>query len=279
MNTQTKKRPSAARPKTGKQTASKLPLIVVALIVVALAAFAFAAITWSDQNKYNWDNLKLENGRMVYYENNQPVSTSGIDVSELQGSINWEKVKNDDIDFAMLRCGRRGSTEGQLYTDATYYENVQGATRAGVPFGVYFFSQATNEQEAFEEAEYVLNLLNGAGATYPVAYDQEAVTDANGRANNLSAEQLTKNAQTFCKRIEEAGYHPMVYGNQHDLARLNIDQVNCAVWYAQYTDSHPTTSAHDFVMWQYSHTGKVDGIGTNVDMNILFEADWISPER
>lgn len=279
MTTSTKKRPSATHPQTTKQKASKLPLIAVAVIALALAAFAFAAISGSNQNRYDWNNLKLENGRMVYYEKDQPVSTSGVDVSELQGSVDWEKVKGDGIDFAMLRCGRRGSTEGQLYTDTEYYNNVQGVTRAGIPFGVYFFSQAINEQEALEEAEYVLTLLNGAGATYPVAYDQEAVTDANGRANNLSAEQLTKNAQAFCKRIEEAGYHPMVYGNQHDLARLNIDQVNCAVWYAQYTDSHPTTSAHDFVMWQYSHTGKVEGINTNVDLNILFEADWISRER
>lgn len=282
MDTSTKtQRPSVNRSssRNTKKQGSRLPFIVVGVIVAALVAFALAAPSCSDQNKYNWDNLKLENGRMVYYENDQVVSTAGVDVSELQGSIDWEKVKNDGIDFAMLRCGRRGSTEGQLYTDKTYYENVQDVTRAGLPFGVYFFSQATNEQEALEEAEYVLNLLNGAGATYPVVYDQEAVTDANGRANNLSADQLTKNAQTFCKRVEEAGYHPMVYGNQHDLARLNIDQVNCAVWYAQYTDSHPTSSYHDFVMWQYSHTGKVDGISTNVDLNILFEADWISPER
>ncbi len=136
------------------------------------------------------------------------------------------------------------------------------------PYGVYFFSQATSEQEALEEAEYVLNLINGAGVTYPVVYDQEPVTDSSGRANNLSADQLTKNAQTFCKRIEQAGYTPMVYGNQYDLSRLNIDQINAAVWYAEYTDTHPNSNYHDFVMWQYSHTGKVNGIKTDVDMDI-----------
>ena len=279
MNTSTSRRTAAPQNKKNSQKGGKLPLIVVAVIVIAVAVFAAVAINYANQNKYSWDNLKLENGRMVYYEKGDVASTTGIDVSDLQGSIDWEAVKNDGIDFAMLRCGRRGSTEGQLYTDTKYYENVEGATRAGLPHGVYFFSQATNEQEALEEAEYVLNLINGAGVTYPVVYDQEPVTDSSGRANNLSAEQLTKNAQTFCKRIEEAGYTPMVYGNQYDLSRLNVDQVNAAVWYAEYPASRPTSSYHDFVMWQYSHTGKVNGISTSVDMDILFEADWISPER
>ena len=233
----------------------------------------------SNQTKYDWSNLKLENGRMIYYEDGNAVSTTGIDVSDLQGSIDWQAVKSDGIDFAMLRCGRRGSTEGQLYTDKNYHENVEGATRVGLPYGVYFFSQATSEQEALEEAEYVLNLINGAGVTYPVVYDQEPVTDSSGRANNLSADQLTKNAQTFCKRIEQAGYTPMVYGNQYDLSRLNIDQIDAAVWYAEYTDTHPTSDYHDFVMWQYTHTGKVNGIKTDVDIDILFKASWISPER
>lgn len=279
MNTSTSRRSAASPNRMPQNHGSKLPFIVVGVIVVALIAFAVGAFSCSDTTKYNWDNLKLENGRMVYYENDEAVSTAGIDVSDLQGSIDWQAVKDDGIDFAMLRCGRRGSTEGQLYTDKRYFENVEGATRVGLPYGVYFFSQATSEDEALEEAEYVLSLINGAGVTYPVVYDQEPVADSAGRANNLSADQLTKNAQAFCKRIEEAGYTSMVYGNQYDLSRLNIDQINAAVWYAEYTNEHPTSSYHDFVMWQYSHTGKVSGISTDVDMDILFEAEWLSPER
>lgn len=110
-------------------------------------------------------------------------------------------------------------------------------------------------------------------------YDQEPVTDSSGRANNLSADQLTKNAQTFCKRIEQAGYTPMVYGNPVRSLSPQHRPDQCRVWYAEYTDTHPTSTYHDFVMWQYSHTGKVNGIKTDVDMDILFEASWISPER
>lgn len=275
----TSRKQSAPSNHSKRSSGSKLPIVIVAIIVAIVALFASVAMSCSNQTKYDWSNLKLENGRMIYYEDGNAVSTTGIDVSDLQRSIDWQAVKSDGIDFAMLRCGRRGSTEGQLYTDKNYYENVEGATRVGLPYGVYFFSQATSEQEALEEAEYVLNLINGAGVTYPVVYDQEPVTDSSGRANNLSADQLTKNAQTFCKRIEQAGYTPMVYGNQYDLSRLNIDQIDAAVWYAEYTDAHPTSNYHDFVMWQYTHTGKVNGIKTDVDMDILFEASWISPER
>lgn len=272
MITSTSRKQSAPSNHSKRSSSSRLPIVIVAAIVTIVALFAMVAMSCSNQTKHDWNNLKLENGRMVYYEDGNVVSTTGIDVSDLQGSIDWQAVKNDGIDFAMLRCGRRGSTEGQLYTDKNYYGNVEGATRVGLPYGVYFFSQATSEQEALEEAEYVLNLINGAGVTYPVVYDQEPVTDSSGRANNLSADQLTKNAQTFCKRIEQAGYTPMVYGNQYDLSRLNINQINAAVWYAEYTDTHPTSNYHDFVMWQYSHTGKVNGIKTDVDMDILFEA-------
>ena len=167
----TSRKQSAPSNHSKRSSGSKLPIVIVAIIIAIVALFASVAMSCSNQTKYDWSNLKLENGRMIYYEDGNAVSTTGIDVSDLQGSIDWQAVKSDGIDFAMLRCGRRGSTEGQLYTDKNYYENVEGATRVGLPYGVYFFSQATSEQEALEEAEYVLNLINGAGVTYPVAYD------------------------------------------------------------------------------------------------------------
>lgn len=228
---------------------------------------------------YHWDNLKNENGRMVYYENDKAVSATGIDVSDLQGDIDWFAVRNDGIDFAMLRCGRRGQTEGGLYADSKFHQNVTGATQAGLPFGVYFYSQAVNEQEAQEEAEYVLSLIDGCGVQYPVVYDQENVANGEARANGLSSEQLTRNAQAFCSTVENAGYTPMIYGNQYDLSLLSVSKLKCAVWYAEYNSEHPTSTFHDMVMWQYSHTGTVSGVSTQVDLNILFPNDWVSPER
>lgn len=152
MITSTSRKQSAPSNHSKRSSGSKLPIVIVAIIIAIVALFASVAMSCSNQTKYDWSNLKLENGRMIYYEDGNAVSTTGIDVSDLQGSIDWQAVKSDGIDFAMLRCGRRGSTEGQLYTDKNYHENVEGATRVGLPYGVYFFSQATSEQEALEEA-------------------------------------------------------------------------------------------------------------------------------
>lgn len=135
---------------------------------------------------YNFDNLKSEQGRFSYYEDGNLVSQTAVDVSDLQGKIDWERVSEDGIDFAMIRLGRRGYTEGNIYLDDYYYENVSGVQSEGMPFGVYFFSQAITEDEAIEEANFVIKHLSGSGISYPVVFDHEPVESADGRANNLS---------------------------------------------------------------------------------------------
>lgn len=263
----------------GHRFPTKALVAVVAVLVALIAVTAALQSCAEPQVRWDWDNLANENGRMAYYEDEQKTSTVGVDVSDLQGEIDWYSVREDGIDFAMIRCGRRGYTEGQIYPDAMFQQNVSGATAAGLPFGVYFFSQAINEQEALEEAEYVLDLISGTGVRYPVVFDQEPVTGAEGRANDLSAEQLTANARAFCEHIAEAGYQPMVYGNQHDLERMNVRDLGYPIWYAEYTDGHPT-GQFDFIMWQYTNQGSVAGISGDVDLNILFEANaWVNRER
>ncbi len=222
---------------------------------------------------YDWAaNLSREGGRYVYSENGEVKSRVGIDVSDHQHSVNWAAVAQDGIDFAMLRLGNRGSTEGQLYEDTTFADNVLGVQSVGMPFGAYFFSQATNEDEAREEAQFVLSTLSSYGLSpesvqYPVVFDQEPV-EGEGRANNLSADQLTANAIAFCQEIENAGYRPMVYGNQIDMAQRNMDELSAyPVWYAEYDVAEPSAD-FDFIMWQYTNSGTVRGIDTEVDLNI-----------
>lgn len=175
----------------------------------------------------------------------------------------------------MIRCGSRGYTEGNLYADETFYSNADGAQAAGVPFGAYFFSQATSKEEAIEEAEYVLQLIAGMEITCPIAYDLEDMPNHNARANDLTPEQCTQFAEAFCNRIKQAGYKTLVYGNQHDLTRYDLDHLKEDIWYAEYNDVQPTTNV-PMVMWQYTSTGSVAGISTQVDLNILFDASLIS---
>ena len=220
---------------------------------------------------YNFDNLKNEQGRFSYYEEGNLVSQTAVDVSDLQGKIDWERVSEDGIDFAMIRLGRRGYTEGNIYLDNYYYENVSGVQSEGMPFGVYFFSQAITEDEAIEEANFVIKHLSGSGISYPVVFDHEPVESADGRANNLSKNDHTHITKAFCQKIEDAGYTPMIYGNAFDMERLNLNDLKgIDVWYAEYESSQPT-GQFDFAMWQYSSTANVSGINTQADLSILFK--------
>ena len=220
---------------------------------------------------YNFDNLKNEQGRFSYYEEGNLVSQTAVDVSDLQGKIDWKRVSEDGIDFAMIRLGRRGYTEGNIYLDNYYYENVSGVQSEGMPFGVYFFSQAITEDEAIEEANFVIKHLSGSGISYPVVFDHEPVESADGRANNLSKNELTHITKAFCQKIEDAGYTPMIYGNAFDMERLNLNDLKgIDVWYAEYESSQPT-GQFDFAMWQYSSTANVSGINTQADLSILFK--------
>lgn len=231
---------------------------------------------------YDWDNLEtLSNGMLAYYVDGQLASEAGVDVSEHDGAIDWQTVKASGVDFAMIRLGYRGyGLEGNIVLDAYFLDNIVGAKEAGLKVGVYFFSQAITAEEAREEARYVLDQLEQAGIEldYPVAFDQEPITNGDvARTDGISNSQLTENAVAFCQEIERAGYTPMIYGNQHDLAKLDLTGELAAydVWLAEYETDAPTAET-DYVMWQYTENGTVSGIPTSagwVDLNIRFLAE------
>lgn len=245
------------------------------LLFALLLSFLFSSCSFSgnsDDSKYvspyDFTQLRLENDRFVY--GTEPQSRIGIDVSDHQGNINWNRVGGAGIEFAMIRVGNRGYTEGQIYLDTFFEENMSGAQNAELFVGAYFFSQALNEEEAREEARFVLEHLQGHEIDYPIAYDFEPVADAKGRANSLSADQRTKNARAFCAIIEEAGFEAIIYGNKSDINYYDKSlREDYDIWFAEYGTMIPSAK-FDFTIWQYSNTGTVDGIETSVDMNIHF---------
>ncbi len=218
---------------------------------------------------YDFNGLVRTDGRLTYSVNGSVVSKLGIDVSEHQGTIDWNAVAADGIDFAIIRVGNRGTTEGGLSTDAQFENNLAGAQAAGLECGVYFFSQAVNEDEAREEADFVLAQLGTTSLDYPIVFDEEVV-GTQGRASGLSKSQLTANAQAFCERIEQAGYRTMIYGNAQDVAKLDVSALSSyPFWYAEYGEKTPS-GRFDFTIWQYSNSGTVAGIDAAVDMDIDF---------
>ena len=192
----------------------------------------------------------------------------GIDVSKFQGSINWSQVKASGVDFAIIRVGYRGYGSGALVEDSQFRANIQGASSAGIPVGLYFYSQAVNEEEAVEEASMVLSLCGGYRLSYPIYYDTEHV--AGGRANGISRETRTACAVAFCETIRNAGYSAGVYSYAswfyNSLSYANISKYS--IWIAQYRDK--LDFKYSYKIWQYSSKGRVPGISANVDMNIAY---------
>ena len=204
------------------------------------------------------------------YVGSNYTALQGIDVSEFQSPVDWNAVKASGVDFAIIRCGGRSYGDGSLYDDDAFAENVSGALKAGIQVGAYFFSQAITPEEAKEEAEFALSMLNGCDITLPVFFDWERPSSDTARTQRLDLSVLTEIARTFCDAIAEKGHTPGIYFNRqlgyyaYDWTQLK----GCARWVADLGDWPDFYYGVDF--WQYSFDGAVDGIGIQTDRNMMF---------
>ena len=197
----------------------------------------------------------------------------GVDVSEHQYDIDWQAAADSGIDFAFVRVGRRGYSAGALAEDEYFRQNLEGAHRAGLEVGVYFFSQAITVQEAIEEAEYTLELIEPYEITLPVVYDWEKIYDDpdGARTTGLDTHTLSDCAVAYCETIKRAGYTPCIYFNRHtgyyglDLTRMT----DYAFWFALPESPFPNFY-YKVDIWQYSFDDTVPGIPGPTDMNLLF---------
>lgn len=224
----------------------------------------------SEAEMMDYDKSKFvkDGEKMTYTDASKYTYRLGVDVSEHQGAIDWAQVKAAGYDFAIIRVAYRGYTEGALNRDATSQSNIEGAIAAGLDVGVYVFAQAINETEAEEEAQIVIDSLQGYPITGPVVYDPENILDAEARTDDVTGEQFTKNTVAFCEKVKAAGYTPMVYANmmweayKFDLTKL----ADYEFWYADYEDQPQTP--YNFTYWQYAEDGNVPGIAGSTDLNI-----------
>lgn len=194
----------------------------------------------------------------------------GIDVSKWNQEIDWAAVKEAGIEFAIIRCGYRGASTGALVIDPRYEENIEGAIEAGIPVGVYFFTQARDEVEAVEEASMVIRLIEDYDVDYPVFLDSESA-GGRGRADALDADERTRAHRAFLQTIQAAGYETGVYASRNWLKdRIDMTRLSdYRIWLAEYADA-PTYDEYYYHMWQYTSKGTVDGISTNVDLNLCY---------
>ncbi len=252
------------------------PLYPEEMLVASGGQYHFVPINRQlRQSQLVQENVNLlESGEIQYMSDGQVISHKGIDVSRHQGDIDWTKVAQDGVEFAFIRVAYRGYGTGKLEEDSNFEQNIQGAQAAGIKTGVYFYSQAINEEEVLEEANLVLQKIAPYQLECPVVFDVELVSGANGRMNNITPEERTNLALLFCQTIEAAGYKPMIYHNT-EMGALKIDVAaleDYDKWFASYSETlyYP----YEYKVWQYTPNGKVDGISKEVDLNICIEPIW-----
>ena len=203
---------------------------------------------------------------------------NGIDVSEHNGRVDWEKV-NASQDFAFIRVGYRSYGDGDIFEDEYAKENLKNAQKSGIPFGVYFYSQAVNEKEAQEDADFVYKTIKKYDVALPVIIDFEYPVDSDGNAvgrlaqSGNTADDNTRVINAFIDRMQEKGYiagvyaSSSIYKNKINLKKLDDEAF---IWTADYNSK--VTYNIDYTVWQYSETGTCDGVSSKyVDLNYWYE--------
>lgn len=197
----------------------------------------------------------------------------GIDVSSYQANVDWEQVRSAGFEFVFIRVAGRGYGEsGVLYRDKRAQEHYEGAKAAGLKVGCYFFSQALNPEEAIEEAEYALELIEDWQLDLPIVFDWEYLGEE-CRTANVTARELTDCAKAFCDRVLAEGKEAMVYFNANQSHKdMYLEELtDYPFWLAMYTDQMRYPFKVNF--WQYTNQGSVPGIAGNVDINLMFVYD------
>lgn len=315
---------------------NKILSLVLAVMVFSSTVFGTSALASEVETNEGIENIETAGISQVEPENDDPgifqyekesaaiqdqimplaasqqkaVKAYGIDVSEFQGVIDWQKVKASGVKFAIIRVAYRGYGTGRIVHDSYALRNLQGAQAAGIEIGAYLHSTALNEVEAIEEAQYLVNIIKNYNITYPVAYDCEGYNDPNSRDYGLSKTQRTNNAIAFLDYVERQGYEPMMYASknhlendsQWEISRLEtlfdtwvahyplvfvgqesyVDEKTGEILvrdvYGQYTShkdaaNSQTSYTRRYRVWQCASSGIVPGINGRVDLDIEYEVD------
>ena len=218
-----------------------------------------------ERNPY--DKFDFQYNRHNYLLLQNVKSYAGVDVSAFQGKVDWKKVKQSGIDFAIIRLGYRGYESGKLVEDEYAKINLKNAKEAGLKIGAYFFSQALNIKETDQEIQFMLKILGDTKLDMPIVLDWEIPANT-ARTRNMDARTLTDIQRHFCGFMRDKGYQPMIYFNWHQSEHLYVlhELEDYPFWLALYQDR--MTYPWKVEMWQYTDKGKVPGIAGNVDLNV-----------
>ena len=198
------------------------------------------------------------------WPNDPKAICKGIDVSYHNGTIDWKRVKQSEVEYAIIRCGYGTNDKNQ--DDKKWEENVKGCIDNNIPYGVYLYSYADTVEKASSEADHAIRLLQGKKLKYPVYYDLEE----DKLRDKISKQTIADIAQTFCDKLSAKGYTVGIYANKDWFTNYLTDSRfnNWTKWVAQYNTVCNYKGKYD--MWQCSSTGRVPGISGNVDLNYSY---------
>ena len=259
------------------------PSALVSIVLIVFSVLVMTMVYQENQKKlrtpvisnlvehdYDYSHLYSENG-FILYEDDTYTSIPGIDVSSHQGTIDWKKVKETGVQFAYIRCGYRGYETGLINKDEMFDYNIAQAKANGIQVGVYFFSQAINQEEAEEDAEFTLSCMKKYDIDLPVVYDFEKPGGIFARTYYQSKDVTTENAVLFCHIMQRKGYEAMIYNSTNLFEKLyNMEYIQeFGTWVAHYNTPYPTYP-YTYQIWQYSDAGQIDGIEQPVDLDLMF---------
>ena len=222
------------------------------------------------KNDYDFENDLLNENGTLTYKSSKRESIKGVDLSKFNGTVDFNKLKENGVAFAMLRLGSRGYGTGKITLDEKFVEYAQNAQMAGIQTGAYFYSQAVNETEAVEEANYIVGAVSGFNVRYPIAIDIEKVEGDEARTDKLTSKERTAVVKTFCDTVKGYGYKPVIYASKEMLVSgLDLEELtDYDVWLSD--EDIPTDYPYRFSMWQYNKRGSIDGITGDIYLDISF---------
>lgn len=190
----------------------------------------------------------------------------GIDISTWQTKVDYSKLKDDGIEFVIIRCGY-GKNESQK--DNMFEKHYEGCKKAGLKVGAYLYSYVTSVENSLKEAKNCLKFIKGKQFDLPIFYDLEDKCIL-----PLGDILITQCAIEFCKEIEKAGYKAGIYANLNWFTNyIDVSKVKqYSLWVAQWNDK--CTAKFDYDFWQYTSSGKIKAIKGNVDMNICYNENY-----
>ena len=210
---------------------------------------------------YDITNLKITNGKMAYYQDGEKCSWLGVDLSKNSGKVDFKLLKENGIDFVILRLGSRGYESGVVTLDENFVANITAAQNAGLEVGVSFFSQAVTVQEAVDEANFVVSNLVPYQIHYPVVYDMEYITNDDSRIDILKEEDKTEIAEAFLSTVEREGYRTLLYGNKSWLLTELLPEVLLPEYDVLLSDQSSIPDyPYQFRMWKYATNQEIDGV-------------------